>query len=262
MSDKYYALITGASSGIGTEFAKLAAADHYNLILVARSEDKLLELKKMLEEKYNVDVKIIIKDLSLINSASEVFEQTEKDNLRIELLFNNAGYGDYGPFTETKWKKESEMILLNIYTLTHFTKLYAKKMVSQGSGRILNVASIGGFLAGPLMAVYYSSKNYVLSFSLAIYKELKGTGVSLTVLCPGPTKTNFEKVADLESSKLFKNFKIDSAEFVARKGYKAMLKGKMLIIPGWMNKVMIATVRFTPRKLLLSVIQGMQKKVQ
>jgi uncharacterized protein len=257
-----YALITGASSGIGTVFTKLAAADRYNLVLVARSEDKLLELKKMLEEKYKVDVRIIVKDLSLINSASEVFEQTEKENLRIELLFNNAGYGDYGPFTETKWKKESDMILLNIYTLTHLTKLYSKKMVTQGSGKILNVASVAGFFAGPLMAVYYSTKNYVLSFSQAIYAELKGTGVTLTVLCPGPTKTNFEKVADLEESKLFKKFKIDTAEFVARKGYKAMLKGKMLIVPGWMNKLMITAVRFTPRKLLLSVVHSMQKKVQ
>jgi hypothetical protein len=262
MNNSNYALITGASGGIGYELAKLAASDHYNLVLVARSEDKLIELKKMLEEKYNVDVRIIIKDLSLINSAAEVFEQTEKENLRIELLMNNAGYGDYGKFTETNWKKESDMILLNIYTLTHLTKLYSKKMISQGSGRILNVASVAGFLAGPLMAVYYSTKNYVLSFSQAIYSELKGTGVTLTVLCPGPTKTNFEKVADLEESKLFKKFKIDSAEFVARKGYKAMLKGKMLIVPGWMNKIMVTAVRFTPRKLLLSVVHSMQKQVQ
>jgi uncharacterized protein len=262
MNNTYYALITGASSGIGTEFAKLVAADHYNLVLVARSGDKLLELKKILEKKYNVDVKIIIKDLSLINSAAEVFEQTEKENLRIELLFNNAGYGDYGPFTETNWKKESEMILLNVYTLTHLTKLYSKKMVLQGSGKILNVASVAGFLSGPLMAVYYATKNYVLSFSQAIYAELKETGVTLTVLCPGPTKTNFEKVADLEESKLFKKFKIDTAEFVASKGYKAMLKGKMLIVPGWMNKIMVTAVRFTPRKLLVSVVHSMQKKVQ
>lgn len=254
-----YALITGGSNGIGYELAKLAAADNYAIVLVARNEEKLKEVAVEITTNYKVSVKIIVKDLSNGSSAEEVFNQLEKENIAVEVLMNNAGYGDYGYFVNTNWEKEARMIMLNIYTITAFTKLFAKQMTMRGSGRILNVGSVAGYLSGPLMSVYYSTKAYVMSFSYAIANELKGSGVSLTLLCPGPVATNFENAAALDSSKLFKNFKPATAEFVARKAYKALMKGKMLVIPGMLNKIMVAMVRFTPRKLLTSVTRKMQE---
>ena len=202
--EKNFALVTGASGGMGLEFARLLAKDNYNLLLIARSENKLKSIASELEIQYAIKVLIQAKDLSHPSAADEIFEFTRQNNLIVDVLINNAGFGNFGFFTETAIQKEIEMIDLNIKALTMMTKLFVKEMVARGKGKILNIASTAAFQPGPLMAVYYASKAYVLSFSEALSNELQGTGVTVTTLCPGPTQTGFEKAASLQESGLFK----------------------------------------------------------
>lgn len=178
------ALITGATGGIGLELAKIHASKGDNLVLVARNKAKLEEIKLEFEALYHVKVMVIAKDLSKVNAAQEVYNQTTTEQIKIDFLINNAGFGDFGMFVETDWFKESEMIALNIVALTQLTKLYAQDMISNEFGRIMNVASIAAFLPGPKMAIYYATKAYVLSFSEAIANEMADQGVTVTTLCP------------------------------------------------------------------------------
>jgi len=245
------ALITGASNGIGMELAKIHASKGGNLVLVARNKHKLDEIKKELEHEFKIKVYIIIKDLSLVNSASEVYQETTKENLQIDYLINNAGFGDFGMFSETDWNKEFQMINLNITTLTHFTKLYLQDMIKLKSGKIMNVASIAAFQSGPTLAVYCATKAYVLSFSEAISNELIGTGITVTTLCPGATKSGFEVAAAMEQSNLFKDKKLPTSKEVAEYGYSSMMKGKTVAIHGIINYILANSVRFLPRALVL-----------
>lgn len=254
------ALITGASSGIGLDLAKIHAQKGDNLVLIARREDKLLELKTELEKSNNTQVFTITKDLSNFNAAQEVYDILKEKDIRIEYLINNAGFGGYGFFHETGWEKEGKMIDLNIRSLTHFTKLFAKDMVAQGSGKIMNVASTASFLPGPLMAVYYATKHYVLNFSESIANELKGTGVTVTALCPGPTTSGFQDAADLNDSQLFKRTIVASSEKVARYGYKSMMNGKTVAIEGISNKIFSFLSRITPRKIAAAMVRIVQNK--
>ena len=256
---KQTVLITGASGGIGYEFAKLFAQDGCNLVLVARSVDKLNKIADEFKNKFGIDVKVITKDLSNPLASKEIFTELEQASVRVDVLVNNAGFGTYGLFHEIDLNAELELLQVNILCLTHLTKLFLKGMVKQGSGKILNVASTASFQPGPLMAVYYASKAYVLSFSEAIANELEGTGVSVTALCPGPTESGFQQRAAMENSKLVSGQKIMTAEAVAEIGYRGLLENKTVVVPGIKNKLLAESVRFTPRKLVTKLVRNMQE---
>jgi uncharacterized protein len=254
------ALITGASSGIGLEFARNIAADKNNVVLVARNEAKLQELATELKTTHNITVKVIAADLSKMDEVQKVYDICKAENITIDYLVNNAGFGDFGFFVESDWNKLEQMIDLNIKSLTKMCRLFIPDMVNRKAGKILNVASTASFQPGPTMAVYYATKSYVLFFSEAIYNELQGTGVSVTCLCPGATESGFQQAAALEESKLVKGKKLPTSKEVAIFGYKAMLQNKMTVIHGLMNTLMATSVRFTPRKFVLWMVRKMQNK--
>ena len=252
-------LITGASNGIGMELARIFATHHTNVILVARNGDKLKQLANELMQKYAVEAYWFVADLSDMIQLENVYFQIQSLPLKVTYLVNNAGFGNWGDFSETDWKKEHQMIELNISALTYFTKIYAKEMRERKFGKILNLASMAAFQPGPLMAVYYATKAYVLSLSEAVNYELKGTGVTLTTLCPGPTDTGFVKVAALEDSKLFSDKKLPTAAEVALFGYNAMMKGKSVVVPGFMNRIMVLGSSLAPRSIAMSIVEKMQR---
>lgn len=254
------ALITGASSGIGLELAKVFAAEKINLVLVARSHDKLNTLANELRSEFGIEVYVLSKDLGIYLNALEVFTFCKTNSIHIDYLVNNAGFGDYGDFAHSKWEKQESMINLNITTLTYLTHLFLPGMLERKFGRILNVASIGSFMPGPLMSVYYATKAFVLHFSEGISEELRGTGVKVTALCPGPTKSGFQAAAAMENSKLVKKIKMPSSYKVAKYGFRAMMDGKTVAIPGFMNYLIANTIRFIPRKWLAKLIHFAQAK--
>lgn len=256
--EKGYALITGASGGIGRQLAYHFAEDGYSLVLVARSKEKLEELKKELENNYSNSVLISIKDLSKQEEALKLYDEIKQQRITVQFLVNNAGFGLYGTFIETSWAEEADMIDLNIKTLTYLTKLFLPEMVERNEGRILNIASVASFLPGPLMAVYYATKAYVLSFTEALENELKDTNITISALCPGPTKTGFSDRANLSSSKLFESGALH-VEDVAKVGYEQFMRGKTIIIPGAKFKVATMLPRFFPRKLITKVVRSMQE---
>jgi len=251
-----HALITGASSGIGYELAKLFAKDGKNLIIVSRNRNRLEQVKTEVENKYGTRVKVLSKDLSDPKAPLEIFAELEKEDIDVDVLVNNAGFGIYGMFSETDLQKELEMIEVNITSLTHLTKLFLKKMLENKSGKILNVASVVAFLPVPLFPVYSASKSYVLHFSEALANELRGTGVSLTCLCPGPTKTSFW--ANMENAKVAKGKKMDAAA-AAEAGYMALKKGKVVAVPGLENKSLAILVRIFPRNLLTKIARSIME---
>lgn len=255
---KHTALITGASSGIGLELARVHAGKGDNLVLVARNKTKLDELKTELETTYKIQIYIIGKDLSETNAAQEVFDEVKHENIQIDYLINNAGFWDFGKFVETEWEKELQMINLNITALTHFTKLYAIDMMQRKSGKIMNVASTAAFLPGPLMAVYFATKSYVLSFSEAIDNEFRDFGVTVTTLCPGPTESGFQAAASMETIPLFKGKKLPTSKEVAEYGYEAMMKWKTVAIHGTINAIMARSISFIPRSWVVKLMRKLQ----
>jgi short-subunit dehydrogenase len=257
---KNTALITGASNGIGLELAIIHASKGGDLVLVARNKIKLDELKIELEKQFKISVLTIGKDLSLPNAAKEIYDETNKQNIQVDYLINNAGFGDFGMFVDTDWNKELQMINLNITTLTLFTKLYLQDMVKRRSGRIMNVASTAAFQSGPTMAVYCATKAYVLSFSEAVSNEVSGKGITITSLCPGATETGFQAAGEMEESELFKGKKLPTAKEVAEYGYASMIKGKTVAIHGMMNYIMSNSIRFIPRAAVLKVSRKMLDK--
>lgn len=254
------ALITGASGGIGYELAKLFAQDGYNLVLVARSEQKLLQIAQDFTSQYEIKVEIIVKDLALPSAPTEIFTKLQHAGIKVDVLVNNAGFGSYGFFHETDLASELELLQVNIVGLTHLTKLFLPEMVQQGFGKVLNVSSGAAFQPGPLMAVYFASKAYVLSFSEAIANELEGTGVSVTALCPGPTTSGFQSRAAMAESKLVRGQKIMDATTVAKIGYRGLMSNKTVVIPGIKNKLLAEAVRFTPRKLVVNISRSMNSQ--
>jgi len=255
-----YALVTGASSGIGYELAKVLAKDGKNLVIVARSQDKLEELKTEIENKYETSVRVLPKDLSNPNAPQEIFSELEKDGVNVDVLVNNAGYGVYGMFSETDLREELAMIQVNATSLIHLTKLFLKQMLENKSGWILNVASLCSFLSSPLESVYCASKSLVLHFSEALANELQGTGVTVTCLCPGLAKTEFHKRAHMENTKVAKRKMMDAAA-VAEAGYKALKKGKVVVIPGLIFKTAPLFARFAPRNLVTKVVRSQHEPV-
>ena len=246
-------LITGASSGIGkdlaTEFAKLK----YDLILVARTENKLIDLKEEITKKYNVNVEYYIADLSNENECIKLYERY----LDIDILVNNAGFGDFGFFSETDMEKELKMIKTNIIGLHILTKLYLKKMKEIDTGIILNVASIAGFMPGPLMATYYATKNYVVRLSEAIREELikEKSNVKISLLCPGPVRTNFNNIANVKF-----DIKGLTSEYVAKYTVKKVLKNKFYIVPGFSVKLAKTFSKIVPTAIMAKCAYHMQKK--
>jgi short-subunit dehydrogenase len=256
------ALITGASSGIGLELARVFASNHTNLVLVARNLTRLDQLKIELEKKYKIKVLNIEKDLSKREAPFEVFTEVQNQKIHIDFLVNNAGFGDFGPFYQTNLDKELAMIDLNITALTQLTKFFLKEMIKHKSGRIMNVASTASFQPGPNMAIYFATKSYVLSFSEAINVELRKHGITVTALCPGPTESGFQLAAGIEESKLVKDKKLPSSMEVAMYGYKAMIKGKSVAIHGFMNRLMANSVRFFPRDFVANLTAKIQEKAE
>jgi short-subunit dehydrogenase len=240
------ALITGASGGLGLEFAKLFAEDGHNLILAARSGDKLDQICAELRRRFNVEATSYVVDLS----APEQLERFIQDiaTIRIDYLVNNAGFGDTGYFHKKSWKVQQEMINLNILALSRLTHHCVQGMVQRGFGRILNIASTAAFQPSPFFNVYAATKSYVLSFTEALQVELSGTGVTATVSCPGPTETGFHTRAGSYKSRLM-GMGLMSSEEVAQKAYKAMMKGKSLVLHGLRNLIMAFSIRFTPRSI-------------
>lgn len=254
------ALITGASNGIGLELAREFAKHKTDVILVARNDEKLKEIARELASAYGVKTFVIAKDLSKPGSADEVFRQVKESGLEIGYLVNNAGFGDFGMFSESDWKKQEEMISLNIMTLTQLCRLFVPEMIQRKQGKILNLASTASFQPGPLMSVYYATKAYVLLFSEAINNELRGSGITVTALCPGPTTSGFQKTSNIEDSRLVKGRKLPGAEEVARYGYRAMMKGKSVAIHGLLNRFLVLAERFGPRDIVTAVSRKLSEK--
>lgn len=256
------ALITGASYGIGYELSRLFAADGYRLAFVARSADRLEQIKAELISEFGIEVLVIPKDLTLPSAPLEIFEEVRKSGISINVLVNNAGFGLHGLFSETDLQTELNMIQLNISALTHLTKLFLKDMLLSNHGKILNVASVAAFISGPLMAVYYATKAYVLSFSEALRTEFKGSGVTVSALCPGPSATKFATTAQLDNSRLFESglLRTMEAATVARIGYRGLMRGKPVIITGLMNRLMVQLLRVSPRALIRNLTFWIMKK--
>lgn len=254
-----WALVTGASGGIGRELARLLARDGHSVVLVARSGEKLEALAQELSAG-DVEARVMPCDLARPEAGAELFAAVKEAEVAVDVLINNAGFATYGPFLEDDLARELQMIQLNAATLTDLAHRFGREMAARGYGRILNVASTAAFLPGPLMAVYYATKAYVLSFSEALAEEWHGTGVTVTTLCPGPTETGFQERADMEESKLFRFASVMEVETVARAGYEGLMTGKRLVVPGLMNKLGIQAVRLTPRRLLPQIVRRLQER--
>lgn len=252
-------LITGASTGIGASLAQLYAQDGYQLILVARSKDKLDELAAQFKKSYHTQTIVIEMDLQKSHAAEHLKERVEAERLEVDILINNAGYGLFGEFADADLEQQTGMIDLNVRTLTRLSRLFLPEMLHRKKGVILNVASVAAFQPGPLMAVYYASKAYVLSFSEALANELQGSGVQVSVLCPGPTSTPFQRRAKLENSKLI-DMKAMDVHTVARQGYEGVKAGKTIIIPGWRNRFQICLLRFFSRAFIIKIVRRVQEK--
>ena len=248
-----YTLITGGTEGIGLELAKLFATDKHNLIIAARNEDKLEDIKIRFEKEYKIIVEIIKIDLCVDKFCEKIIKVVEEKNLIVDNLINNAGIGGFGFFVESEEGFEEEIININIIALTTLTKYFLKDMIKRGNGGILNVASTAAFTSGPKMSMYYSSKAYVLSLTEAIHDEVKSLGVRVSCLCPGPVKTSFQEKAGIKKSEKAKKY-LMNANRVAEEAYLGFIKGKTIIIPGYKNKLLIWGNKLIPRALSRKII--------
>lgn len=250
------ALITGASGGIGLELARLFAREGYRLIISARSEAGLHELARSLP---GTEVRVIPADLSRPGAAARLWEEAAATGWPVERLVNNAGFGTLGPFADMDTEKIDAMMELNMRTLTLLTRFALDSMRARGRGRILNVASTAAFQPGPYMAVYFATKAYVLHLSEALATELKGTGITVTALCPGPTQSGFWKSADAETSCLAQSGRLPTAEAVAWYGYRAMERGEAVTVHGWINRTGVFFTRLTPRALVRQIVARLSR---
>lgn len=252
-------LITGSAHGIGYQLAYIFARHSYNLVLIDKDAEKLRTIADDFINRLGISVKILVKDLSISTSPEEIFNELQTAGIKIDVLVNNAGIGTYGVFSETNLTQELKLLQINIVSLTHLTKLFLKDMINQGYGKILNVASVAAFQPGPLMAVYFASKAYVLSFSEAIANELEGTGVTVTALCPGPTASKFQKSAAMEESKISHVNRMMTTESVAKIGYDSLMANKTIAIPGIRNQILARSVRFAPRNIVTKIVRSMHE---
>jgi short-subunit dehydrogenase len=261
-SNAQTALITGASGGIGYELAKLFARDHYNLVLVARSAGKLNQIAAGLQGQVGVTVRTVALDLAVAPAPQLLFDQLQREGVAVDILVNNAGFGAFGEFASMPQEEILGQIHLNITALTHLTRLFLPAMLARGSGKIMNVASTAAFQPGPLMAVYYATKAYVLSFSEALANEVAGSGVSVTCFCPGATDTGFAKRAAVENSRLFTKIGAMNVEAVAQDGYRGLMAGRTVVISGAKNWLVAESVRFAPRKLVTALSRWIAEKAE
>lgn len=248
-----WALVTGASSGIGKAFAELFAINEINVILAARDKPALALLATHLEKSYGVRTLLFAGDLTDMNQNMKLVAAVEKAKIRVTYLINSAGFGLYGPTLTTDWARERDMIELNIVALAYLSKHFAFTMKQEGRGYIVNLASVAAFLSGPNMSVYYASKAFVLHFSEALAEELRDTGVTVTTLCPGPTASGFAQTAKATKSGVFRG-QLPQVDDVARFGYKAMLSGRRVAVHGWRNKLTVFVVRLAPRALVTRLV--------
>jgi len=245
------ALVTGASGGIGLDLARLFARDGYRVILVARSEDKL--------RRYAAELggESLVADLTRPEAPREIYDRVGE----VDALVNNAGFGMLGPFAEGDEQRQIEMLQVNIVALTHLTRLFLPGMLKRRSGALLNVASTAAFQPGPLMAMYYATKAYVLWLTEAIADEVRDSGVLVSALCPGPTATGFAESASMETTRLFKVFKPASSAAVAKAGYEGLFQGRRIVIPGLRNKLIAQSVRLSPRRVVTTIARRFQEHV-
>lgn len=251
------ALVTGASTGIGYEFSRLLARDGYRLFLIARNAEKLKQVAGELQQAGSPSVIVLAEDLASPEAPARIFEAL--DGATPDVLINNAGFGFLGAFDRSDLKMDLEMIQVNVAALVELTHRFLPGMLQRGSGRILNVASTAAFQPGPLMAIYFATKSFVLHFSEAVAYEVKGTGVTVTALCPGATNTEFQGRAKMTETKLFKSGSVMTAAAVARIGYAAMKKGKILSIAGFSNRLLLQGLRLAPRSVVRKMVYLLQK---
>ncbi len=252
-------LITGASAGIGEALARIFAEHQHDLVLVARSQDKLQGLSDELSRTHGIRARAIAADLAVPDAPNQLFQTLEDQGVRIDVLVNNAGFGARGAFAEIDYEVEARMIQVNITAPTHLTRLFLPGMLKRRNGKILNVASTAAFVPGPFMAVYYASKAYVLSFSEALSEEVQGTGVTVTALCPGPTETNFAATAGNQDSTLFRTGKVMDARTVAQLGYDGLMAGKRLVVAGLSNQMTVLSTRLAPRAMLAKITRKLNE---
>lgn len=255
------ALVTGASAGLGAELARLFAADGHDVVLVARRRDKLEALGAELEANHGVRTVALPDDLGDREAPARIFREVEKRSIAVEFLVNNAGFGSNGAFADLELGRELEMVQVNVVALLHLTRLLLPGMMARRSGRILNLGSTAGFLPGPFMADYYASKAFVNSFSQALWYELRGTGVTVTVSCPGATATEFAQVAGNDKSRLFASGTMGATE-VATHAYRAMMRGKRMAIPGLKNKLLLQSLRLSPASVLIGVAGSLNRAAE
>lgn len=258
MAGRPVALITGASLGLGAEFARLFAANGHDLVLTARSRDRLESIRREIEGLHGASVRIIVADLEDPGAPRAIFAEIAAAGIEIDALVNNAGFGKYGFFHESDGDEALRMIRVNVSALVQLTRLFLDGMVARRRGRILNVASTAAFQPGPMQPVYYASKAFVLSFTEAIANELRGTGVTATALCPGPVPTGFQERANVGELRGLRLMMRTSPEEVVRAGFDGMVKGKTVVIPGTLNKVLVLLVRLSPRNLVTAAVRRLQ----
>jgi len=252
------ALITGAANGIGFEFSKIVVSKGYDVVLIDINKKGLEKLTKEIQENFNVNALFKVEDLSQNTAALSIKRFLEDNNVKVSLLFNNAGFGNFGYFNETNLARDQAMINVHVVTSTSLTKMLLPDMIDNGYGRILNNASVAAFVPGPLMATYHASKAYILYFSIALADELKGTGVTVTTLCPGMTKTGFAKANGNDDPDIKMN--IASPYDVAKYGYDMMEKGNPVAVPGLINKLSALLPRLLPRKTVAKLVGNIQRK--
>ena len=243
-----YVLITGTTSGLGREFARLFAQNGYNIVAVARNEVLLQQQKQELERQFGVEMVYIVKDLSAEDSAQEVYDEIKHKGINIDILINNAGFGSFGRYVDVDWQRQKGLANVNMLAVMQLSYLFGKDMDRRGEGKIVNIASIASFQAGPYMAMYYASKAFVRSFSEALHEEMKSSGVSVTAICPGPVATNFERIAHMINSAMFSRLRVYTPEVVAAKSYRAIMNNKAVYVVGWPNKLLVFLTRFCSLK--------------
>jgi len=246
------ALITGASGGIGVELARLFARDGYDLVLVAPDQDKLARLAEQLDRDHSIAVRTLPKDLSNPEAPAQIHAELAAASVRVDVLVNNAGFGLAGRFAELGIEGTLQMMQLNMVALTHLTRLFLDDMLARGDGKILNLGSITGFMPGPFWSVYCATKAYVNSFSEALANEVAGSGVTVTVLCPGPTATGFAARGGMGESRAYRGATLDAGA-VARLGYRGLMRGQTVVVPGWRNRLIAVAVRVTPRRAVAGI---------
>ena len=243
-----YVLITGTTSGLGREFARIFAQNGYNIVAVARNEVLLRQQKQELERQFGVEMVYIVKDLSAEDSAQEVYDEIKHKGIDIDILINNAGFGSFGRYVDVDWQRQKGLASVNMLAVMQLSYLFGKDMDRRGRGKIVNIASIASFQAGPYMAMYYASKAFVRSFSEALHEEMKSSGVSVTAICPGPVATNFERNANMINSAMFTRLRVYTPEVVAARSYRAIMNNKAVYVVGWPNKLLVFLTRFCSLK--------------